>query len=278
MSIIDVLRRDILLHLASFLQSTPSLVHFFSASHLLHAIQGVPVDLLTVERGVEYPFCVETVRHLLNADARLRLVAIALRGVNEADLDRISQCRALATLSLYNCINVTDVTPLSHMEALSCLNLGGTSICDLYPISRVVSLQRLFLKHCNKIQDLGPLGQCKLLITLLLSGCTSISDVSPLASCQRLQHLSLDWCWRLTSVNPLSQCKALQRLSLTGWRGNNVDALQTVSSLRSLDLSCVEDECMSVALLKAKNANLEVIGPFDASGYPVLLNQDDLTD
>lgn len=84
---------------------------------------------------------------------------------------------------------LTDLTPLTQLNALESLTLTGNKISDLQPLSSLTSLTYLHLGN-NKITDLSPLTSLTALRSLYLDGNES-PDLSVLETMKSLTTLSI---------------------------------------------------------------------------------------
>jgi hypothetical protein len=87
----------------------------------------------------------------------------------------------LRKLGLWGCTSVTDFAFIARLLSLEHLDLEGTSIDDLAPLSRLTSLETLWLRDCSNVTDLTPLSSLRKLRNLYIQGLASI-DLAPLRS------------------------------------------------------------------------------------------------
>ncbi|MAD80860.1 MAG: hypothetical protein CMJ50_08470 [Planctomycetaceae bacterium] len=85
---------------------------------------------------------------------------------------------------------VHDLSPLSKLNELKFLHLGGTQVNDLSPLANLSNLEWLSLAE-TQINDLSPLAKLSNLKRLHLDG-TQISNLAPLASLTRLEYLRIE--------------------------------------------------------------------------------------
>jgi pentatricopeptide repeat protein len=129
--------------------------------------------------------------------------------------------------------NLTDLSPLSGLHALTDLNLGGCeNLTDLSPISGLHSLTNLNLLGCENLTDLSPLSGLHALINLNLARCFNITNLTPLSGLHVLTNLNFYWCRNLTDLSPLSGLHALTNLNLESCR--NLTDLSPISGLHAL--------------------------------------------
>ena len=119
---------------------------------------------------------------------------------------------ALESLDLWG-TQVSDLTPLSGLTALKSLNLSGTQVSDLTPLSGLTALESLVLSD-TQVSDLTPLSGLKELEFLDLWG-TQVSDLTPLSGLTALKSLHLVD----TPVRDLTSLNGLERLEFLDLRG-----------------------------------------------------------
>ena len=85
---------------------------------------------------------------------------------------------------------LSDLTPLTALNALQRLDLDGTQVSDLTPLAALNALQSLYL-NSTRVSDLTPLAALNALQDLRLDR-TQVSDLTPLATLNALQYLDLD--------------------------------------------------------------------------------------
>lgn len=120
----------------------------------------------------------------------------------------VAKCSYLKSLNILGTL-ISDLAPLSEVTALSRLNCSGTRIRDLSPLSQLLSLIDL---RCGEtfVTDLAPLANLSAL-TILDCSYTRISDLAPLSGLAAL--VSLD-CTQtgISDLGPLSDLSGLTEL------------------------------------------------------------------
>ena len=101
-------------------------------------------------------------------------------------LKALSQLR-LTNLSLWGCKNVNDIGPISNQSALYYLDLEGTRVSDLEPLSGLNRLETLWLRGCDEVDDLRPLQGLTRLRDLHIEGVAPGVDLAPLGNNHRLK-------------------------------------------------------------------------------------------
>ena len=118
---------------------------------------------------------------------------------------------------------VSDLSPLSTLESLQSLDLDNTQVSDLSPLSALESLQSLHLND-TQVSDLSPLSTLESLQSLHLND-TQVSDLSPLSTLESLQSLSL-WSSKVSDLSPLSDLTNLQSLDLDDTQVSDLSPLE----------------------------------------------------
>ena len=111
----------------------------------------------------------------------------------------------LSHLNLREIEWVLDLTPLAHTPGMERLDVSGTAVTDLQPLSGLAQLRSLEAMRCPaELVDLGPLRRCTQLTRLRLNGCAGISDLSPLSALGMLAVLDLSGCVGVCDLSPLA--------------------------------------------------------------------------
>ncbi|WP_431892453.1 NACHT domain-containing protein [Micromonospora haikouensis] len=96
----------------------------------------------------------------------------------------------LTNLNLWQCRWVTDIQLLSQLPSLTNLDIEGTSITDLTPLSSLAQLQWLYIGNTEHVLDLTPLGDLSELKDLLIGAPAPGIDLTPLRGKRITVHLS----------------------------------------------------------------------------------------
>lgn len=119
-------------------------------------------------------------------------------------------------------LNITDLSPLSSLTALTDLNLRFNKVTDLSPLASLTALEKLYL-HRNQITDLSPLASLNALERLSLND-NQIIYLSPLASLTALTSLRLSYN-QITDLSPLLPLLALKKLKWLHLDNNKITHL-----------------------------------------------------
>ncbi|WP_092960999.1 leucine-rich repeat domain-containing protein [Falsiroseomonas stagni] len=102
---------------------------------------------------------------------------------------------------------IADLSPLSGLSSLQSLDLMGTQVADVSPLSGLSSLQSLTLKS-TQVADVSPLSGLSSLQSLDLEG-TKVADVSPLSGLSSLRKLDLEGT-QVADLTPLNGIRGLE--------------------------------------------------------------------
>lgn len=145
--------------------------------------------------------------------SELKLRSLWLRRCrNLISLDGLKPDDSLAgnSINLEGCSNLRDVRALSAFERIRYLDLNGTAITSLEPVSRVGHIGNLLVEQVPTLADLGPQLTCR---RLSLSNLPALRDLTGLERSQELEKATLG---RLgTDVPALVLPDSLEQLTLT---------------------------------------------------------------
>ncbi len=111
-----------------------------------------------------------------------------------------------------NKIDITDISPLIHLQKLRELSLSRTKVTNFTPLIQLTNLEWLQLYDMSAT-DISPLARLTNLKTLMLYG-TPVRDLSPLAGLMKLNFLDLR-ATKVTDLSPLTGLKSLRYLLLS---------------------------------------------------------------
>jgi len=136
---------------------------------------------------------------------------------------------------------IRDLSPLSKLTDLEYLDLSLTDVNDLTPLSSLNNLKTLDLEGCWRIKDISPLAKLKKLESLNIGG-TRVNDLAPLQSLENLREVKLSCCPRLKDASPLIELRRkygkLEKVRLGGIMSlSGVYSFGMMSSLISLVLT-----------------------------------------
>ncbi|KAL0225012.1 hypothetical protein RCL1_002924 [Eukaryota sp. TZLM3-RCL] len=106
---------------------------------------------------------------------------------------------------------LTDLTPLSTNPKLTVLNLTSTRVTNIEILAFCNELIDLSLSNTN-VHDISPLSQCNQLKVLNLNG-TKVTDLTSLSALTQLEHLRLATL-AIADLSPFLACKRLSLLDV----------------------------------------------------------------
>lgn len=130
--------------------------------------------------------------------------------------------------------NISNLTGMEYMTALSILEMPLNSIDDVMPLSRLTELKHLNLQN-NDLRYISSFAGLTELDTLLLDT-NRIWDISPLSEMIELKKLYLTNN-EIRSISPLSELVELVELKMNNNRINDLSSLSRLVNLDLLQLS-----------------------------------------
>ena len=196
-----------------------------------------------------------------------RILSKAFERVNKLRINGLSSLAgfqyftSITALTLLDCEEIEDLTPLSALTKLTSLSL---SICeeieDLTPLSALTKLTSLSLSNCERIKHINALATLTCLTSLKLTFCRNVSDFKPLSKLRQLTSLDLTSCPRIHDLFPLTNLKQLTTLDLSFCEQiSGLTPLASLTRLTSLNLthcSKVEDLTPLASLTRLTSLNL----------------------
>ncbi len=123
---------------------------------------------------------------------------------------------------------------IGRMDWFTWMDLEGTQIADLAPLSSMTRMEKLDLRM-TRVSDLSPLAAMPKLRNLFLEGAPT-SDLTPLSGLTRLRDLWLNGT-EVTDLSPLANCVGLRSLSLRGTKVSDLSPLAGLPELAVLDIT-----------------------------------------
>ena len=147
---------------------------------------------------------------------------------------RLGTLTNLTSLRLFDCDNISDLSPLSNLTNLTSLNLGSCdNISDLTPLSNLTNLTSLDLFACDNISDFTPLSNLTNLTSLDLDSCDNISVLTPLSNLTNLEVLDIRWT-DVKSLHGLENARKLRTLYAEGCNLTDTSALEVSGCMSAL--------------------------------------------
>ena len=159
---------------------------------------------------------------------------------------------------------ISDLSPITNLTMLELLVLTEAGVSDISPLANLTELQSLYLMGMD-ISDISPLASLTGLQSLYLTG-TGVSDISPLSSLTGLESLYLMGTG-VSDISPLAGLAELQSLDLMGTGVSDISPLAGLTMLESLDLreTGVSDISPLAGLTELQSLDLMETGVSDIS-------------
>ena len=152
---------------------------------------------------------------------------------NISDLSPLGNLNALSSLDVTG-NPVTDFSSLLELDNLHTLIVNETGLSDLSGLSGLTQLTEL-RASINSVTDLGPLTELTNLRTLWISA-NDISDLTPLSGLEHLMHLYIGGN-EISDLSPLSNLENLSTLSVWSNKISDLSPLSGMTQLENLDLN-----------------------------------------
>lgn len=138
---------------------------------------------------------------------------------------------------------LSDITPLSQLSALTKLDLRGTQVVDVSSLSELIALKSLYLMNTD-ISDISSLSHLVDLQHLDISG-TAVKDITPLKELFKLENLYLLHT-AVKDISPLGKLTKLERLYIEHTK------ISDISSLSKLNLTVFVESSSRLGTLRKK--------------------------
>ena len=167
----------------------------------------------------------------LTQEKMLQLHRLNAVGKGIADIKGLEFAQNLVDLHLGDEDNyIIDLSPLTTLNSLMYLNVGGNQVSDLRPLANLTNLWGLSLWY-NQVTDISPLSSLTALTYLNLAD-NYVSDLSPLANLINLEKLDL-FDNDVVNILPLTDLKNLKELILTD---NHIKDFSPLAGLMDLQV------------------------------------------
>jgi len=150
-----------------------------------------------------------------------------------SDLSPLSGLSALTSLDC-SVTEVSDLDPLSGLTALTSLDCSFTQVSDLDPLSGLSGLTSLNCLN-TQVSDLDPLSGLTALTSLDCS-VTKVSDLDPLSGLTALTNLKCSFT-KVSDLGPLSHLSGFTSLDCSDTKVSDLSPLSGLTALTSLDCS-----------------------------------------
>lgn len=153
-------------------------------------------------------------------------------------IDHFLGLNELASFSLYDCDNITDISPLINLPKLTDLEIGDCdSIEDYSVISRIDNLSSFKLEKTKKIKNLDDISSLENLKYLEISNCKNLEDTSGIANLENLKVLKIIGCNKIEDITAISKLNNLVRLELVDCDGiKDIQPLLKLTNLKIINI------------------------------------------
>lgn len=138
------------------------------------------------------------------------------------------QCLALDELKL------KDYSDLRKLVNLKELYIGNSSIPSLDFLNEMLTLEKLSLVNCRKINNFSPISLFVRLKYLDLRGCSKLEAIDFVKPLKNLEHLVLGNSKSIKSIKPLSGCLSLKIASFPNIIDGDLSPLEKLPNLSNL--------------------------------------------
>ena len=151
---------------------------------------------------------------------------------------------------------LASLNDLAKFKNLKIIHITLEDITDLTPLSGLEALEYIDLRH-NPLEDVSPLASLPMLNNLCLFE-TRVSDLSPLSSCMMLEYLSVGKT-QITSIATFESIVCIKELYITDTPLQTLTGIEVFSQLEKISLSNVADGDLShlLNLPQLKEVHLE---------------------
>jgi len=149
------------------------------------------------------------------------------------DITVLAELDTLRYLSLSNCGDVLDLSPILKIRKLETLHLALNGFDDYSGIAKIGTLKKLTIGHPYRgFKDWSWLGDLETVEVLDLAT-SRIDQLPPLGKLKQLKDLNLNHCSRLESSLPVADLENL--IELTIGRGTPLQVLDRIEDLEKLE-------------------------------------------
>jgi internalin A len=180
------------------------------------------------------------VSNFFGMDKLVNLKAVIIKNSTVADFTFLNGLSSVYHVDVSNCPVASlagldsDANPVT--VTVTELNLSTCGISDISGLSKLASMQQLFLDH-NQVTSLTALAGMTQLRTLNITGNAGLTTLAGIAPLTSLKILLASGC-QIGDISALSTCINLQQLNLSANHNINIiTALSGLTGLQQLDLS-----------------------------------------
>jgi internalin A len=144
----------------------------------------------------------------------------------------------LVVLDIEACPQLTDLSPLAGLPALSLLYLVGLDrLGDPASLGTLPILEQLVVRHCPELRSLHGLGEQPRLEELQVDGCRNLRELGSLGHLRALRELRVEDCPSLLTLEHVGELPALEEVWISDCAVLGDVAGLTGSPVRDLGLS-----------------------------------------
>lgn len=158
------------------------------------------------------------------------------------NFNSMSHLQAVEHLNLASAVGIESIESLRGLPRLKHLDLSGTRVSDLSPLTTSLHLKTLILQNARQVSDISSLAGLVRLQELNVE-LTGVSDICVIANLKSLRVLNLRRT-RVTDISPLRELYlSLQRLDLSFLPISSIQPLEGLVNLLelSIDRTAVAD-------------------------------------
>ena len=169
--------------------------------------------------------------------SKILMSLVALKGLylRRLETSQLNIERSL-NLSDLDCsyTQVSDLSPLGKLTALTSVNCSYTQVSDLSPLGELTALTSI---NCSdtQVSDISPLGKLKALTSINCSD-TQVSDLSPLSKLTGLTSVDCSYA-QVSDLSPLSKLTALTSINCSETQVTDLSLLSKLTALTSINCS-----------------------------------------
>lgn len=178
---------------------------FSANSAALQRLESAVLSSGTVRRFPHLP--------VLSCCPRLRTLVLEMEDLRPWDLGWIARCPSLRVLTLFRCLLIDSLGPLTAAPLLEALSVGACDLRDVQALADMPRLRAVSIFFATQIKSLDGLGRCASLEALDVSEARRLTSLEGLRGAITLRRLSLRTL-PITGADALGGCTALEELTL----------------------------------------------------------------
>lgn len=157
---------------------------------------------------------------------------------NSQEFEELGQQMALSSDGAPNNGGLKSLNDLAGLKNLRTICIAFEDIADLSPLSGLVALEKIDLRH-NPVEDISPLASLSALRSLCLFE-TRVFDLSSLAVCARLENVDVGKTW-ITSMAALNGIASMRILYMMDAPLQTLSGIESFTRLEEIHVSSVVD-------------------------------------